>query len=82
MKAEVLTTPMMRNFNTHNSEMLKIRAQMALAENEMLVITGTSGGVAANNMLMVDASLINDINEQIPEPRRKRIFEELVRLSK
>ena len=73
---------MMRNVHTYNLEMLKIRAQMALAENEMLVITGTSGGVAANNMLMVDASLINNINEQIPESKRQRIFQELVRLSK
>ena len=35
----------------------RIRAQDSLASNEQLVVTGTSGGDAANRMLLANASL-------------------------
>ena len=35
----------------------RIRAQNSLASNEQLVITGTSGGEAANRMLLANAAL-------------------------
>jgi hypothetical protein len=80
-KAEVFASPMMRNFNSYYSKKLKIQVQAAMADNDKLVITGTSGGAAANLMLMADAALINGKLNDIPDSRRKIIMEELKRFS-
>ena len=72
---------MMRNFNEFHSKSLKVRVQEALADNEKVVITGTSGGVTANRMLMTDAALINTALNDISTPRREAIIGELRRLS-
>jgi len=56
-KAEGFSAPKNRKLNEFLTSMRKIKAQDALANNDKLVVTGTSGGLAANNLLLVDAAL-------------------------
>jgi len=72
---------MLRHFNKHNSKKLKVQVFEALANNDRLVITGNSGGLAANRMLMVDAALVNSSMNDTSDPRRKAIIDELNLLS-
>ena len=51
---------MLRHLNRYTSKKLKIQVFEALASNDKLVITGNSGGLVANRMLMVDAALVNN----------------------
>merc|ERR1719469_764139 len=56
-KAEGFSAPKNRKLNEYLTSMRRIKAQEALANNDKLVVTGTSGGLAANNLLLVDAAL-------------------------
>uniref|UniRef100_A0A7S4NII5 Band 7 domain-containing protein n=1 Tax=Odontella aurita TaxID=265563 RepID=A0A7S4NII5_9STRA len=55
--AEGISAPKNRTLHEHTTSLLRLRAQDALASNDQLVITGTSGGKAANRMLLADAAL-------------------------
>ncbi len=79
-----MATPLTRNFNDYKTKVLQIKAQQALADNDLLVITGTSGGDAANTMLMIDSALIKSRIDELPETftgTRDSILENLIRLA-
>ncbi len=77
VNADILATPMMRKIYQYQSKMLKIKVHESLAENNRLVITGTSGGSTANKILMADAALLNVQSSSIDNPSRNKIMEEL-----
>jgi len=56
-KAEGVSAPKNRTLNNYLTEMRKLEVQNSLAENDQVIITGTSGGNAANKLLQVDACL-------------------------
>jgi hypothetical protein len=62
LHAEATVYPTLRKCREFTSKKLKIQAQKALAENDMLVITGTSGGTRANKIIMMDAALLSQNN--------------------
>lgn len=79
-----MATPLIRKSNDYKTKMLQIKAQQALADNDLLVITGTSGGDAANTMLMIDSALIKSTIDELPETftgTRESILENLIRLA-
>jgi hypothetical protein len=79
-----MATPSIRNLNEYKTKMLQINAQQALADNDLLVITGISGGDAANTMLMIDSALIKNTIDELPENftgTRESILENLLHLS-
>uniref|UniRef100_A0A7S1Z6D7 Band 7 domain-containing protein n=1 Tax=Trieres chinensis TaxID=1514140 RepID=A0A7S1Z6D7_TRICV len=55
--AEGVAAPKNRTLNEYTTSLLRLRAQDALASNKLLVVTGTSGGAAANRLLLADAAL-------------------------
>lgn len=55
--AEGFSAPRNRKLNEHLTSLRQIKAQEALANNDKLVVTGTSGGLAANKLLLADAAL-------------------------
>ena len=55
--AEGVAAPKNRTLNDFTTSLHRLKAQAALASNELLVVTGTSGGTAANRLLLVDAAL-------------------------
>ena len=71
---------MMRRLYKHDSNKLKIQVQEALANNDRLVITGTSGGIAANRMLMMSAALVNSPLNEIPDTKKRVLLDELALL--
>ena len=71
---------MMRKIHEYKSKMLKIKVHESLAENNRLVITGTSGGSTANQILMADAALLDVAQSNINDPTRNKMIEELKRL--
>lgn len=62
--------------------MLKVKVHESLAENNRLVITGTSGGSTANKILMADAALLNVGQSDSNDPTRNKIIEELQKIQK
>ena len=54
-----------------------IEAQNLLAENEKLVVTGTSGGRAANLMLKSNIALKDSNAHNIPESKRRSLLSEI-----
>merc|ERR1712232_207242 len=56
-KAEGESASKMKTFNDHHTNMQKIGVQESLAQNEKLVVTGISGGNAANRLVLADAAL-------------------------
>jgi len=80
-RAEVISTPMMRQFNDHQTSLLKLKAQNALANNDKLIITGTSGGKAANKILMADAALKNKGLSTMSYDKRQVALAELALLT-
>ena len=71
---------MMRSVNEHKSKMLKIKVHESLAENDRIVITGTSGGNTANKIIMVDAALVNVSRSDSNGSVISKIIEELKKL--
>jgi len=55
--AHGIAAPKIRQLRDFTTDQKKIAAQASLASNKRLVITGTSGGKAANKMLVADAAL-------------------------
>lgn len=56
-KAEGEIAPKMKQYNDHYTNMQKIGVQESLSKNDKLVVTGISGGEAANRLVMADAAL-------------------------
>lgn len=55
--AEGVSAPLNRTLNNHTTELKKYKAQEKLASNKNLVITGTTGGKAANRLILTEAAL-------------------------
>jgi len=56
-QAEGVSAPLNRTLNDHKTSLKKYEAQHNLASNNRLVITGTSGGEAANRLILTEATL-------------------------
>ena len=56
-KAEGICAPLNRTLNDHTTALKKFKAQERLAGNKHLIITGTSGGEAANRLILTEATL-------------------------
>ena len=76
-RAEGISAPKNKELNEYLSSMRKIKAQEALANNDKLVVTGTSGGQTANQMLLADAALNNSKNRIKFTSGRSNILKEL-----
>jgi len=76
-RAEGVSAPKNKKLNEYLTSMRKIKAQEALANNDKLVVTGTSGGLAANKMLLADAVLRNTKKRPKFTSERSNILSEL-----
>lgn len=56
-EAEGISAPLNRTVNEHNLALKKLEAQLAMASNEKLIITGTAGGEEANRLILTEATL-------------------------
>mmetsp|Transcript_33096 Transcript_33096/g.49964 ORF Transcript_33096/g.49964 Transcript_33096/m.49964 type:complete len:524 (-) Transcript_33096:132-1703(-) len=56
-EAEGISAPLNRTVNDHNLALKKLEAQLAMASNEKLIITGTAGGEEANRLILTEATL-------------------------
>lgn len=56
-QAEGVTAPLIRTLNEHKTALKKYEAQEELASNKKLILTGTSGGEAANRLILIEATL-------------------------
>lgn len=55
--AEGISAPKNRTLNDHTTSLKRLEAQASLASNDKLIVTGTSGGDAANRLMLADAAL-------------------------
>jgi len=56
--------PMIRTLNNHLTKKKKLEVSSSLASNNNVIITGISGGDAANKMILADAALADSSNQQ------------------
>lgn len=56
-KSEGICAPLNRTLNDHKTALKKFEAQEKLAGNKHLIVTGTSGGEAANRLILTEATL-------------------------
>lgn len=77
--AEGDIAPKMRVFNEFTTNMKKMNVQESLANNSKLVVTGLSGGEAANKLILADAALSNhgNTNNKDSGEERSRMLSEL-----
>ena len=73
-----------KKYNEHYTNMQKIGVQESLSENDKLVVTGNSGGEAANRLVVADAALSdiqeryrNKENKSLSNKERSRLLSEL-----
>ncbi|KAL3797498.1 hypothetical protein HJC23_009862 [Cyclotella cryptica] len=59
-EAEGIAAPLNCKLNDHTTELLRLKAQYALATNDQLVVTGTEGGRAASTLLQAN-SVFSDV---------------------
>jgi len=71
------SAPKIRTFNEHTTKKHRLAVQDALASNEKLIITGISGGEAANQILLVDAALSDTNHLDMDGAERTKILSEL-----
>merc|ERR1712071_32858 len=80
-EAEGTIAPQMRTYNDYYTNMQKIGVHKSLAKNNELVVTGISGGEAANRLVLADAALRNETkngkHEKESMAERSRILSEL-----
>lgn len=76
-EAEGISAPLNRYLNEHTTELLKLKAQCALAMNEHLVVTGIEGGKAANTLLQANAILAGKVIGSGDQQARAAILSEL-----
>uniref|UniRef100_A0A6U3VB99 Band 7 domain-containing protein n=3 Tax=Ditylum brightwellii TaxID=49249 RepID=A0A6U3VB99_9STRA len=55
--AEGVSAPMNRALNEQLTSLKKLKAQQSMANNGQLIVTGTSGGEAANRLILAEAAL-------------------------
>lgn len=79
--AEGDSAPKMRTYNDHLTNVRRLGVQESLANNARLVVTGVSGGEAANRLLLADAALssdnFKDLNNKRDSEERSRLLSEL-----
>mmetsp|Transcript_14164 Transcript_14164/g.20923 ORF Transcript_14164/g.20923 Transcript_14164/m.20923 type:complete len:524 (-) Transcript_14164:23-1594(-) len=61
-EAEGVSAPLNRTVNEHTTALKKLEAQLAMASNDKLIITGTAGGEEANRLILTEATL-NDAHK-------------------
>jgi len=69
--------PMIRTLNNHLTEKKRLEVNDCLASNSKVTITGTSGGEAANKMILADAALAKANNSALFKPSRSEMISEL-----
>lgn len=77
--AEGTIAPKMKVFNDYTTDMRKLDVQESLAGNSKLVVTGLSGGEAANQLILADAALggVGGGRGGISGEERSRLLSEL-----
>jgi hypothetical protein len=63
-QAEGISAPLNRALNDHKTALKQYEAQQNLASNKKLIVTGTSGGAAANRLILTEATL-NDAGKRM-----------------
>uniref|UniRef100_A0A7S2IFT9 Band 7 domain-containing protein n=1 Tax=Helicotheca tamesis TaxID=374047 RepID=A0A7S2IFT9_9STRA len=69
--AEGVSAPMNRALNEQLTSLKKLEAQQSLANNGQLIVTGTSGGEAANRLILAEAALEKSV-KTFPSQRQQQ----------
>eukprot|EP00591_Stephanopyxis_turris_P011255 CAMPEP_0195526976 /NCGR_PEP_ID=MMETSP0794_2-20130614/28347_1 /TAXON_ID=515487 /ORGANISM="Stephanopyxis turris, Strain CCMP 815" /LENGTH=528 /DNA_ID=CAMNT_0040657779 /DNA_START=75 /DNA_END=1661 /DNA_ORIENTATION=- len=72
-----ISAPMIRVLNEFKTDRRKLRVQDALASNDKVVITGTSSGKAANQMMLADAALAHAHKGKVNDKARSSMLSEI-----
>lgn len=75
--AEGVSAPLMRTLNDHTTELKKYDAQQKLASNDKLIITGTTGGEAANRLILTEAALKGARTSEIQSKNTSSVLSQL-----